>query len=143
MTLQRTTTLCLDLHRNAVDIKLPAFWGSNCKLHILVLVVDSCCRPRTSTASRSYQSSIAIDIAISPKSFVFHVSGSSITCDGSLFFVSIVHGPSYREGVAATQLNNLNSNGYAHALVALRGSHRAVILTYGGQIHLGIERLDE
>ena len=143
MTLQRTTTLCLDFHRNAVDIELSAFWGSNCKLHILVLVVNGCCGPRTSTACRSYQSSIAIDIAISPQPLVFHVCSSSITCDGSLFLVSIVHGPTDGKGVAAAQLNNLDSNGYVDTLVALCGSHRAVILTYGSQIHLGIERLDE
>ena len=143
VTLECSTTLCLDIHSNAVDVQLLALRSSNGKLHILVLIVDGCCGPCASTARRSYQGTISIDISISLKTLVFNVCSSGITCNGSLCLVSIVHGPTDGEGVATAQLNNLDSNGYVDTLVALCGSHRAVILTYSGQIHLGIKRLDE
>ena len=142
--LQRTATLCLDLHGNIVDVKFFALGSCHRELYILTwCIVDACRGPGSRASCRSYQRTIAIHVAIRIQSFVFHGSCCGIAVDYRLVFISFVQCPRSRKRVATTQLNTIDSDSSVDRLRAYRSSNRTVEGTSSRNGHFSIERLDE
>ena len=144
MTLQRTAALCLYLHSNAVDVELSAFWSSNSKLYILVLVIDSGCWPITCRTCWCYECAIAVNVAVCSKTFVCHVAcGCTATFYSSLCLVCFIHCPCSSEWIATTEFYYIDSYRYFNLVASLCSSNSTFELAYCRKSYTSIEGLDK
>ena len=143
MTLQRTTPLGFNLHTNFANIEFSSLRSRNSKLHILILIVNSCCWPSTCAASWSNECTIAINISISLKSFIFDIGSSSVTLYGSFRLIGIVQRPSCCERIATTKFNSIDCYWYLNALATCSCCNCSIECSSSRDGNLGIESLDK